>query len=93
MCSLRRKRFQSNYCAKVGAGAKKRCNRPNFLDELALKRLLRRLTEVLRGNFPCQPVQRTFYIGGRKEIREKSPQKKAGDVICFGLAQRIGNRE
>ena len=41
--SLRSKRFQSSYCAKVAAGAKKRCIRPNFLDELARKRLLRRL--------------------------------------------------
>ena len=62
--SLRSKRFQSSYSAKVGAGAKKNgrgsgkgeeetlarkplhsffCSRPNFLDELARKRLLRRL--------------------------------------------------
>ena len=67
-CSLRSKRFQSSYCAKVRAGAKKKggrgrgrgeefpsfpspspvipfffCSRPNFLDELARKRLLRML--------------------------------------------------
>ena len=42
-------RFQSSYCAKVRAGAKKRsflffCSHPcNFLDELERKRLLRRL--------------------------------------------------
>ena len=62
--SLRSKRFQSSYSAKVGAGAKKNgrgsgkgeeetlarkplhsffCSRPNFLDKLARKRLLRRL--------------------------------------------------
>ena len=50
--SLRSKRFQSSYCAKVREGAKKmegrrvipflRCH-PNFLDELRRKRLLRRL--------------------------------------------------
>ena len=67
--SLRSKRFQSSYRAKVRAGAKKKggrgrgrgeevpsfpssspvipfffCSRPNFVDELARKRLLRRLT-------------------------------------------------
>ena len=48
--SLRSKPFQSSYCANVTAGAKKRkgeedffCSRPNFLDELARKRLLCRL--------------------------------------------------
>ena len=54
--SLRSKRFQSSYyCAKVRAGAKKKggpspspvipffCSRPYFFDELARKRLLRRL--------------------------------------------------
>ena len=67
--SLRSKRFQSSYCAKVRAGAKKKkvegggggeksfllspppppsflfffCSRPDVLDELARKRLLRRL--------------------------------------------------
>ena len=50
--SLRRKRFQSSYSAKVRAGAKKKplpphsfffCSRPNFLDGLAWKRLLCRL--------------------------------------------------
>ena len=30
-CSLRSKRFQSSYCAKVGAEAKKKL--PSFLDE------------------------------------------------------------
>ena len=57
--SLRSKRFQSSYCAKVRAGAKKNhspppppsflffCSRPNFLDELARKRLLRRLPRKL----------------------------------------------
>ena len=59
--SLRSKRFQSSYCAKVRAEAiKKRsffplplprhsffCSLPNFLDELAWKRLLRRLTIIL----------------------------------------------
>ena len=59
--SLRSKRFQSSYCAKVRAEAKKKggrgrergvnrqsilfffCSRPDVLDELARKRLLRRL--------------------------------------------------
>ena len=53
--SLRSKRFQSSYCAKVRAGHFPSppppprpfffffCSRPNFLDELARKRLLRRL--------------------------------------------------
>ena len=48
--SLRSKRFQSSYCAKVRAEAIKKghsffCSLPNFLDELARKRLLRRLHE------------------------------------------------
>ena len=45
LLALRNKRFQSSYCAKVRAGAKreKRCSLPNFLYELARKRLLRRL--------------------------------------------------
>ena len=49
--SLRSKRFQSSHCAKVRAGEKKKsilffffCSRPDVLDELARKRLLRRLT-------------------------------------------------
>ena len=45
--SLLSKRFQSSYCAKVRAGAKKRVIPfflvPTFLDELARKRLPRRL--------------------------------------------------
>ena len=65
--SLRNKRFQSSYCAKVRAGAKNKkkkveflhspppppsfllffCSRPNFLDELARKRLLRRLVSCV----------------------------------------------
>ena len=45
--SLRSKRFQSSYCTKVRAGAKKKKvegggSRSNFLDELARKHLLRR---------------------------------------------------
>ena len=42
---LRNKRIQSSYCAKVGAN--KRLNgesRPNFLDELARKRILCKLS-------------------------------------------------
>ena len=42
---LRSKRIQSSYCAKVGAN--KRLNeesRPNFLDELARKRMLCKLS-------------------------------------------------
>ena len=46
-CNLRSKRFQSSYCATVGA-----CSRPNFLDELARKRRLRRIT----GMLPDKPV-------------------------------------
>ena len=43
--SLRSKRIQSSYCSKVGAN--KRLNeesRPNFLDELARKRMLCKLS-------------------------------------------------
>ena len=50
LSSLRSKRFQSSYGAKVRAGAKKKlffALVPTFLDELARKRLLRRLTTVL----------------------------------------------
>ena len=56
LCSLRSKRFQSSYCAKVRAGAKKGsfpspspvihfvfCSCPAFQTNLARKRLLRRL--------------------------------------------------
>ena len=46
-CNLCNKRFQSSYCATVGA-----CSRPNFLDELARKRMLRRIT----GMLPDKPV-------------------------------------
>ena len=42
LSSLRGKRFQSSYSFF--------CSRPNFLDELARKRLLRRL--ILRGSHP-----------------------------------------
>ena len=64
--SLRSKRFQSSYCAKVRAGAKKNplplplpchsffCSRPNFLDELARKRLLRRLGDIFVYSFDTQ---------------------------------------
>ena len=62
--SLRSKRFQSSYCAKVRVGAKKNplplpchfffCSRPNFLDELARKRLLRRLGNIFVYNFDTQ---------------------------------------
>ena len=64
--SLRSKRFQSSYCAKVRAGAKKNplplplpchsffCPRPNFLDELARKRLLRRLGDIFVYSFDTQ---------------------------------------
>ena len=49
--SLRNKRFQSSYCAKVRAGAKKkRCSLPNSLYELARKRLLRRLPPQKSSN-------------------------------------------
>ena len=42
--SLRSKRFQLSHCAKVRAGAFLFfCSRPDALDELARKRLLRRL--------------------------------------------------
>ena len=41
--SLRSKRFQSSYCAQVRASFLFFCSRPNFLDELGRKRLLRRL--------------------------------------------------
>ena len=42
--SLRSKRFQLSQCAKVRAGAFLFfCSRPDVLDELARKRLLRRL--------------------------------------------------
>ena len=68
--SLRSKRFQSSYCAKVRAGAKQEkgwvpsfpspspvipsffCSRPNFLDELARKRLLRRLVICVTFRLP-----------------------------------------
>ena len=42
--SLRSKRFQSSYCTKVRAGAKKKL----FSNELAQKRLLRRLLSILK---------------------------------------------
>ena len=56
--SLRNERFQSRFCAKVGAGALPSpspfilffCSLPNFLDELPRNRLLRRLG-VLRVTF------------------------------------------
>ena len=55
--SLRSKRFQSSYCAKVRAEAIPLprhffffCSRPDVLDELARKRLLRRL---LKGKTEC----------------------------------------
>ena len=50
LISLRSKRFQSSYCAKVRAEAKKRLN-------LARKRLLRRLSP----DHLCQPEEHRFW--------------------------------
>ena len=65
--SLRSKRFQSSYCAKVGARTLHSffffCTYPNYLDELARKRLLCRLvtSRNLRSRtgalFPFSPLQ------------------------------------
>ena len=67
--SLRSKRFQSSYCAKVRAGAKKKvkgvipffCSRPNFLDKLARKHLLRRLPLHLSG-VRVRITRETFFV-------------------------------
>ena len=49
--SLRSKRFQSSYCVKVSS-------RPNFLDELARKRLLRRLKFIFPPRKPRDTAKR-----------------------------------
>ena len=55
--SLRSRRFQSSYCAKAFF-----CSLPNFLDELARKRLLRRLALGVNP-FPIKFMIRTFPRG------------------------------
>ena len=60
--SLRSKRCQSSYCAKARAEAKKKkgCSLPNFLDELARKRLPRRL-EKDQGNAVTEIFERSYF--------------------------------
>ena len=80
--SLRSKRFQSSYCAKVRAGPLslpcpffffRSC--PNFLDELARKRLLRRLCVVGPGRLgrgSIVPSSTALFMGtlsGKAECR------------------------
>ena len=67
--SLRSKRFQSSYCAKVRAGAKKKVkgvipffrSRPNFLEKLARKHLLSRLPLHLSG-VRVRITRETFFV-------------------------------
>ena len=68
-CSLRSKRFQSSYCAKVRAEAKKRflhspppppsfiffCSCPSFLDELREEALATQAI-IFASYFPVKPV-------------------------------------
>ena len=56
LASLRSKRFQSSYCAKVRAEAIKKKSGTNFLNEPARKRLLRRLNFGL-----FQDIKRCFF--------------------------------
>ena len=83
--SLRSNGFQSSYCVKVGARAKEMalfCFRPNFLDELARKRLLRNSSYYLFQN----TERRASYLYFRRWSAARYSVLSVNELHVLGMA-------